>query len=151
MLHSTIKKVTQDIETFSFNTAISSLMILSRELEEKTEIAMSDFMAFLQLLAPFAPHITDELWTTLGGKKSVHVSSWPTFDDAKIVTDTVTIVVQINGKVRDEFEITPETTEEQVKDLALSRDNTKKWLNGATPKKIIYIKNKLVSIVIEQK
>lgn len=151
LLHSTIKKVTQDIETFSFNTAISSLMILSRELEEKTEIAMSDFMAFLQLLAPFAPHIADELWTTLGGKKSVHVSSWPTFDEAKIVTDTVTIVVQINGKVRDEFEITSETTEEQVKDLALSRDNTKKWLNGANPKKIIYIKNKLVSIVIEQK
>ncbi len=149
LLHSTIKKVTEDIETFNFNTAISSLMILSREFEEMHEINKDDFVIFLRLIAPFAPHITDEVWAELGNKKSIHTASWPTFDESKIVTETIKIVIQINGKVRDEFEIATHTTDDEVKKAALDRENTKKWLNGAVPQKIIYVKNKLVSIVSE--
>lgn len=149
LLHSTIKKVTDDIETFNFNTAISSLMILSREFEEMHEINKDDFVIFLRLIAPFAPHITDEVWAELGNKKSIHTASWPTFDESKIVTETIKIVIQINGKVRDEFEIATHTTDDEVKKAALDRENTKKWLNGAVPQKIIYVKNKLVSIVSE--
>lgn len=148
-LHSTIKKVTSDIETFSFNTAISSLMILSREFEDAEQINVNDFKVFLQLVAPFAPHVADELWAMLGNKKTIHESVWPVFDPAKIISDTVKIVVQVNGKVRDEFEISVEVEEAEVKERALSQENVKKWLNQATPKRIIYVKHKLVNIVIE--
>lgn len=149
LLHATIKKVSADIETFSFNTAVSSLMILSREFEDASEVAVNDFKILLQLLAPFAPHVTDELWTSLGNKKTIHESMWPTFDPAKIVSDTVKIVVQVNGKVRDEFEIGVSAEENEVKERALSRENVIKWLNGAVPKRVIYVKGKLVNIVIE--
>ncbi len=148
LLHATIKKVGSDIETFSFNTAISSLMILSRELEEAKEISAADYKTFLQLIAPFAPHVADELWVTQKNKKSIHESEWPVFDPAKIVTDTMKIVIQVNGKVRDEFEITPGAEEDRVKEMALSRDVVKKWLNGAIPARVIYVKGKLVNIVI---
>lgn len=149
VLHTTIKKVTEDIENFNFNTAISALMILSREFENLTAVLKKDFAILLQLVAPFAPHIADELWTTLGNKKSIHLSGWPKVDPAKIVSDTVRIAVQVNGKVREELEIENDWSEEKIKEEALSLENIKKWLNKATVSKVIFVKNRLINIVTE--
>jgi len=147
-IHKTIKKVTEDIENFKFNTAVSALMICLNDFEKSENISIEDIKVFLQLLAPFAPHMTEELWHTLGESKSVHLSTWPKYDESKIIDESFTVVVQINGKVRDEFIVGIDVGEEEVKNMALVREKVKKWLGGAEPKKIIYIKNKLVSIVV---
>lgn len=151
-LHSTIAKVTANIESFSFNTAISALMILSREFENAIQagqkISKNEIEIFLQLVAPFTPHIADELWQEIGNKKSVYLSLWPVFDPAKIVADTVKIAIQVNGKVRDEIEIENGLDEDQVREQVLAREGVKKWLNGGVPKRFVYVKNRLVSIVV---
>ena len=148
LLHATIEKVTKDIETFSFNTVVSSLMILSKEFENQTVISKESWSLFLRLLAPLAPHVTDELWTALGNKKSIHLSEWPKADPMKIIADMVTVVVQVNGKMRGELQVAPDTLEEDVTKQALSLENVKKWLNGAEIKKIIFVKNRLINIVV---
>ena len=92
VLHKTIKKVTDDIANFSFNTAVSSMMICINEIDKAGTISIEDFKKFLQILAPFAPHVADELWASLGEKKSIHISAWPKYDQKKIIDDTATIV-----------------------------------------------------------
>ena len=158
-LNKTIKKVSEDIENMRFNTAVSSLMIFLNEVENllkgqtldpKKGLALSteDYKKFLQILAPLAPHITDELWSLLGEKKSIHVSDWPKFDPQMIIDDEVKIAIQINGKVRGEAMINIEDSEDQIKDKALKNASVIKYLNDKTPKKVIYIKNRLINIVV---
>ena len=110
-------------------------------------VSASDYKKFLQLLAPFAPHVAEELWTVLGEKKSIHVSGWPSFDESKLVSDTVTIVVQVNSKNRAELQIARDMSDDEVKALALASDAVQRALAGATPKKVIYVKGRLVNIV----
>jgi len=148
VLHKTIKKVTEDIEDFALNTAISSMMILVNEMEKATDIGEKDFKMFLQILAPFAPHITEEIWQELGEKKSIHKSSWPKWDKEKIVDETVTIGVQVNGKVRAEILIDKEMPEEKVKELALNDQKVIFWLENKSVKRIIYVKGRIVNIVV---
>jgi leucyl-tRNA synthetase len=145
--HKTIKKVTEDIENFNFNTAISSMMMLSNELEKMEKIPAETFAIVLKLLAPFAPHVTDELWKALGNKKSIHISAWPTYDPAKLSEKTATIAIQINGKVRGEIIVDSNEQDEAVKERAMNLEITKKWLEGRPVKKVIYVKNRLVNIV----
>jgi len=147
LLHKTIKKVSEDIEEMKFNTAISQFMILVNEMEKAENIPQEYFEAFLKLLAPFAPHISEELWEELGYKTSIHNEKWPEYDDSKIKDDTVTIAVQVDGKVRGSFEIDVNLDEEKIKELAVSLDAVKKWTEGRDIKKIIYVKNRLVSVV----
>lgn len=148
-LHKTIKKVGEDIESFNFNTAISQMMILVNEMEKAESVNKSDFKILLRVLAPFAPHITEELWMdVLGNKKSIHVSEWPKYDENKIKEDKTTIVVQVNGKVRAEFESEIEANEDEIKNTALKQENVMKWIGSKEIKKIIYIKNRLVNIVV---
>lgn len=147
LLHKTIKKVTEDIESFNFNTAISSMMMLSNELEKMEMVPREIFTTVLKLLAPFAPHVTDELWKGLGNKKSIHISSWPTYDATKLSEKTVTIAIQINGKVRGEIVVDSNEQDEAVKERATNLEITKKWLEGRPIKKVVYIKNRLVNIV----
>jgi len=149
LLHKTIAKVGADIESFNFNTAISSLMILTREFEENEIINRADFEVLLKLIAPFAPHVADELWHELGNKKSIHISDWPTHDPQKITSESFKIAIQVNGKVRAELEVASSATDEDVKEQALNHEIIKKWLNGATPKKVIYVKGRLVNFVME--
>ncbi len=149
-LHKTILKVTSDIESFSFNTAISSLMILSRELENQTTISKSSFEILLKLLAPFAPHVADELWSTLGNKNSIHLSDWPKYDPSKIVSETVKIVIQVNGKVRGELEVPRDSAEPRVREIAENEESAKKWLNGAKIAKVVFVENRLINFVIVQ-
>jgi leucyl-tRNA synthetase len=149
LLHQTIKKVTADIDTMRFNTAISALMILTNAFADLAKISVWDYKILLQLLAPFAPHMCEELWQALGEKKSIIFTAWPKFDAVKVKDQIKIIVVQVNGKLRDQFEISAdELTEDAVKEKALASSVVQKWLAGQTPKKVIYVKEKLVNIVI---
>ena len=147
LLHKTIKKVSEDIEEMRFNTAISSLMISLNEIE-KEGISVQDFKKFLQLLAPFAPHIADELWSLLGEKKSIHISDWPIFDPKMIIDDEIKIAIQVNGKVRGEMMVNVNDNEEVVKDKAMEYTSVLKYFNGQKPQKVIYVKNRLINIVL---
>lgn len=148
-IHKTIKKVGADIEDFSFNTAISSLMILLNELEKAEKVSQKAYEILLILLAPFAPHITEELWHELGNKNSVHHSEWPAYDEAKCIESEVTIAVQVNGKVRDTIVLPRDTEEVAVKEKALALPGVKKWLENKVVEKIIVIPNRLISIVVK--
>lgn len=148
LLHQTIKKVTEDIEEFKFNTAISSLMILVNALEKEPEIQKSRFEILLVLLSPFAPHITEELWSQMGEKKSIFLAPWPKYDKKKIVAETVNIAVQVNGKVRAVITIASGTSEDEVKSRALADQNVQTHVAGKTVRKVIYIPGKIVSIVL---
>lgn len=148
-LHQTIKKVTEDIEQFKFNTAISALMILANEMERKEKISAIHYSQFLILLSPFAPHVAEELWReTLGHKTSIHLEPWPSHDESKIISEGFVITVQMNGKVRDTFTTETELSEDEIKEKALALEKIKKWIDGQSIKKIIYVKNKIVNIVI---
>lgn len=149
ILHQSIKKVTEDIETLNYNTAISQLMILLREFENKqSRITQNDIKIFLQLLAPFAPFLAEELWEMMGEKGSVHVSVWPSFDESKTKEDTFELVIQINGKMRDKFQAPIDMSKEDMGKEALSRPRIQELLRGEKPKKIIAVPGRLVNIVL---
>lgn len=148
LLHQTIKKVGEDIEEFKFNTAISSLMILVNALEKETEIQKARFETLLILLSPFAPHMTEELWTGMGEKKSIFLAEWPKYDKKKIVAESVNVAVQVNGKVRAVLAIESGMNEDEVKAMALADANVQIYLAGKSVRKIIYVPGKIVSIVV---
>ncbi len=152
-INKTIKKVTEDIEAFKFNTAVSTLMICANQLEKSKSVGIEDFKKFLQILAPFAPHISEELWSNVKGQlsnvPSIHLSSWPQFDPSKIIDTEATIAIQVNGKVRGELAISTDISETEIKEKALAHDKIKPYIDGKEIKKFIYIKNKLVSIVVQ--
>lgn len=148
LAHKTIKKITEDIDELKFNTCISQLMILANALEKQEEISREHFQIFINLLTPFAPHITEEIWMNLGNKKSVHLNQWPIFDPKLIKDKEIELVVQVNGKLRDKIKVSADISEEEARQTALDSDKVTRWFEGKTPKKVIVIKGKLVSIVI---
>jgi leucyl-tRNA synthetase len=145
-LHKTIKKVSEDIASFNFNTAISAMMICINEME-KGQVAKSDFIKFLQVLAPFASFVTEELWSELGEKGSIHTSPWPKYNPKLIVDDEITMGIQINGKVRDEVTIPKDATELEVKTIVLAREKVREWIAGKEIKKFIYVPGRIISVV----
>lgn len=147
-LHQTIHKVSTDIESFSFNTVVSAMMVMANQLEKEKSIAQTIWRDWLKLLAPLAPHLAEELWALAGYKKSIHLSSWPVFDPHKVQTEEVEIVVQINGKVRDRLIVAQDLSEEEIKILVLGRPDVSKWLQGRGIKKIFYVKNRLINLVL---
>lgn len=148
LLHKTIKKVSEDIENMSFNTAVSSMMVLSNEMDKMEYVNEKDFKIFLQLLAPFIPHVTEELWNTLGEKKSIHKSIWPKFNPKLIVEESIKIVIQVNSKVRAEMNITKDMSEDDIKNDALKIEGVQNWLEGKKVLRVIYVKDRLVNIVV---
>ncbi len=148
LLHKTIKKVTDDIEGMKFNTAISTLMIFVNEIGKFESIQKEDYENFLKLLSPFAPHITEEIWSNLGHKNSIHLSVWPEYNEALIKDKEIKIVIQINGKVRAEMMINGDDGEDEVKGQALSNEIISKYLKDFEVKKVIYVKNRLLNIVV---
>jgi leucyl-tRNA synthetase len=148
LLHKTIKKVTGDIECMRFNTAISSLMILVNDMEKATPLARGQYGTLLQLLAPFAPHVTEELWSKLGNKRSIHASPWPEYDPALAADAEATIIVQVNGRVRGSFTSAPDTSKEDMEKKAQDVPGVKKWLEGKKVIKIIVVPGRLVNIVV---
>jgi leucyl-tRNA synthetase len=148
LLHKTIKKVTEDIENLNFNTAISAMMILSNEMEKAAQVDEKSFKNFLKILAPFAPHVADELWNNLGEKKTIHHSVWPDYNPDKIKDDMVNIAIQVNGKVRGEVLVPADAPEKEIREIVLSREVIKKWIEGKAVKKFIYVPGRLANIVL---
>jgi leucyl-tRNA synthetase len=146
LLHQTIKKVTEDIEGLRFNTAISQMMVFTNEMTKAEQRSRSLIEPFVLLLAPFAPHLAEELWEVLGHKPSVSQESWPIFDPALTVSDRLTIPIQVNGKLRAKLDVGADATREQVEGLALAQ--IAEWLQGKEPKKIVYVEKKLMNFVI---
>jgi leucyl-tRNA synthetase len=148
ILHKTIKKVTEDIQGFAFNTAISAMMVWLNDAEKADKIAKADFVKFIQILAPFAPAITEEIWEVLGNKNSIHKSTWPTFSPELVLDTEVNIAIQVNGKLRAEMVLAADATEDEARALALVHPNVVKFLLGQNPKKVIYVKGRLINIVV---
>jgi leucyl-tRNA synthetase len=154
-IHRTIKIVTDDFETFSFNTAIARLMELVNQAYRYRTIGGAHpgvsrelVESLLKMLAPMAPHIAEEQWHRLGYETSIHSERWPAFDAALASEEETTMVVQINGKVRDTIRVPVDITEDEMKDLALSSDKIKGHLDGKAPEKIIVKPPRLISIVL---
>jgi len=148
LLHQTVKKVGEDIEVLGFNTSISSLMMLSNDMDKRKSVLREEYEILLKLLAPFAPHVTEEIWSSLGHKESIHLASWPKFDETKLLADELLLVVQVNGKVRGSFKAPREIGESQAIEIALRLPEISKWLENKPVRKAIYVREKLVSIVI---
>lgn len=146
--HQLIKKVTEDIETMSFNTCISQMMIWSNTIEKEESLSKKDLSLFLQMLAPFAPHIAEELWQEIGRKESVHSTPWPEFDPSMLTTSEVTMAFQVSGKLRGTIEVSRDMTDEEVMDIVKKHEMYQKYIGNQGFKKVIIVKNKIVNIVI---
>ncbi|MFH1427652.1 MAG: leucine--tRNA ligase [Patescibacteria group bacterium] len=157
-LHKTIKKVTEDIDNMKFNTAVSAMMIFVNE-AQKERINKEDFKIFLIILAPFAPHLCEELWSKLDSssaeatadknKESIFLQPWPKYDKKLVKDETIQLVVQVNGKVRDNIEAPAGISETEAKKEALASEKVQKWTENKKVVKIIFIKGRLINIVIK--
>jgi leucyl-tRNA synthetase len=175
LLNKLIKKITEDIGNFKFNTAVSAFMEFLNKSEEQTANISRDFIAkFLILLSPFAPHICEELWSRLqsnrgslrqsressawsgsiksgsklGRKNTISKESWPKYNPKLVKEEIVTLVIQINGKVRDKVEVNSDIIEEEARKLTLDRERVKTWIEGKEVKKVIFVPGKLINIVV---
>ena len=154
ILNKTVKKVTDDIRRQSFNTAIAGLMeyvneLYKLKLDGFSEKGWNDALtALAQMLAPFAPHMADEMWTQLGHEGLIQNASWPTWDESLIVEDVISIAVQVGGKLRGEITVAKDADPEEIKSLALAHENVAKFVGEQKPAKIIYVPGRLVSIVL---
>jgi leucyl-tRNA synthetase len=148
LLHQTIKKVGDDIETFGFNTAISAMMILVNHLIKLTVVPKDAVEKLILILSPFAPHIAEELWQKLGHCKSLAYESWPTYDKELIREKEIELVVQVNGKIKDKIVVPADADEEHIEHKALNSEKVIAAMAGKEPKKVIVIKSRLVNIVI---
>ncbi len=154
LLHQTIKKVGEDIEHLRYNTAISALMILLNEFEktdnlETSNLETSNLETFIKLLAPFAPHIAEEIWrNVLGNKISIHLTQWPTYEEKFIHEEKFTLVIQVNGKLRDSIEVEMGLSEKEASERALAQKRIIDIVGSAKPKRIIFVPNKLINIVL---
>jgi leucyl-tRNA synthetase len=152
--HQTIAAVTKDMESFSFNTAIARLMELTNALMKAKETAVHGTEAWQEaveslvlMLAPCCPHVAEELWAHIGGSYSVHQQSWPVWSEELAAEEVITLVVQVNGKVRDRLEVPVDIGEEEAKELALTSDGVQRHVEGLTVRKVIYVPGRLVNIV----
>jgi leucyl-tRNA synthetase len=147
-LNQTIKKVGDDIESLGFNTAISAMMIFVNHLSKQTVRPKAVVEKLVLILAPFAPHIAEELWEKLGHTDSLTYEPWPEYDKELIKEKEIELAVQVNGKIRDRIVVSADADEEQIKQRALSSEKVTAAIAGKEPKKIIVIKSRLVNIVI---
>lgn len=155
-VHQKLKRITRDFENFEFNTIVSGLMELLNELYKAREagaVGSKEWQEaqeiYIKMMAPVTPHIAEELWTEVLGKKfSIHEQAWPKVDEEAARDDEITIPVQVNGKVRDRVVVSAEAGEEEIKSAALAAEGVIKHLDGQTPKKVIVVKKNLVNIVV---
>jgi leucyl-tRNA synthetase len=146
LVHQTIKKIGDDIQVFKFNTAISQLMICLNGLETSKTVSRATYESFLKLLAPFAPHVSEELWNLLGNKRSIHLGPWPDFDPSKLDSETVTIAVQVSGKTRGTLSVNRGATQDEV--LIAIRKVEKMAQNiPISPSKVIFVPNRVINVI----
>ena len=148
LLHQIIKKVTTDVDELHFNTAIAQMMVFTNEMTKLEKRPRSLLEPFVLLLAPFAPHLAEELWSMLGHTPSIAHQHWPSYDPALVVSDQLTIPIQINGKLRSKIEVPAHWDQEQVVAHARQDPKLTEWLQGKTPRKVIYVEKKLVNFVV---
>lgn len=148
ILHKTIKKVSEDIEKLSFNTCVSTLMICANELTSQKCTSKDVMVPLAIILAPFAPHIAEELWQSLGNQSSINLATWPTYEEKYIVDSTFNCPISINGKVRVSLTLPKGLQSSEVEKIALENPVVVKWLDGKLPKKLIVVQDKIVNIVI---
>ncbi len=154
-LHQALKSITRDFETFEFNTIISTLMELQNEMFKARSAGAAGTPAwkeavdiYVRMLAPVAPHMAEELWARLGRPYSVHTQSWPAVDEAAAAQEEITLVLQVNGKVRDRLTVPADISADGAKAAALASDAVQKFLEGKTPRQVIYVPGKLVNVVV---
>lgn len=147
-IHKLIKKVGNDIENFSYNTSVSAFMIALNELTQQKCTSRSIWESFLIVLAPFAPHITEELWHVLGNKGSIFDAAWPQYNEEYLKESTVKMAVSFNGKARFTIEVPADMSKEDVEKAALADDSAAKWIDGKTVKKVIVVPGKIVNVVV---
>ena len=148
-----IKEISNDIKNNQFNTAISELMKFYNSISSNLNHVSKDLrrealMKFCILLAPFAPHISDEIWHLIGNSKSVHLEQWPVFDEDALKENSYELVIQINGKVRDKINVEINISDDEIKEKTLIRPNVKKWIDNKTIRKIIIVKGRIINIVV---
>ena len=148
ILHKTIKKVTGDTAELQFNTAIAAMMECANAFTKETQIAKDDFATFVSILAPYAPHMAEELWEVLGKEGSATLAEWPAYDESKLVEDTLTVAEQVNGKLRGTITLPADATEAQAFEAAHAEENVQRFIDGKEPKKQIYIPGRIVNIVV---
>ena len=145
--HKTVKKVSQDIEEMKYNTAIAAMMSLLNEIAEVGHITLDELETFIAILNPFAPHITEEIWESIGGKGLLSLHAWPEYDEAKTVDATVEIAVQISGKLKGTVRIAADASKDDAIAAAKADEKIAALLDGKTIVKEIYVPGKIVNIV----
>ena len=149
LMHQTVQKVTSDIESLSFNTAISAMMVFSSHLHSLPgPVPREPLEKLALLLSPFAPHLGEEVWSMRGASQSLAYEAWPLYDEALCVEDTVKMAVTVNGKVRAQIELAKGASEEEARALALSEASLAKWVEGKELKKFIYVPGRIVNLVV---
>ena len=148
VLHRTIREVTNDIAALEFNTAIARMMEFVNYFTKQDERPRAAMESFVLLLSPFAPHIAEELWRVLGRSDTLAYEPWPEFDLQLVAQEVVTIPVQVGGKVRDRIEVPRGTPESRVRELVLERERVRKFMGGRTLKKLVYVQDRLVNLVL---
>ncbi len=147
-VHKLVKKVTDDIENFSFNTSVAAFMIAVNELSQLKSTNREALDIVTRLIAPFAPHIAEEFWHRLGHEGSVVDAAWPEFDPTAVTEDMVKYPVSFNGKMRYMVEAPAGASADEVQSLALANEGAAKWLQGKEPRKVIVVPGKIVNIVL---
>lgn len=147
-LHKLIRKVTQDVEQFSFNTSVAAFMICINELQGLKTASREVLQPLLILLAPFAPHIAEELWHAIGEETTIVATQWPEYDEKLLVEDSFKYPVSFNGKTRFTIELPREASQDEIREAVLSADEAQKWLEGKTPKKVIIVPGRIINIVL---
>lgn len=147
--HQTVKKVTEDYEHLRFNTAISQMMVFINDCYKADIFPMEYAEGFVKLLAPIAPHLSEELWEILGHTETLTYAAWPTFDESKLVDDEVEVVVQVNGKLRSKVKVAKDVSKEQLEEIAKVDEKVKEFTDGKQIVKVIAVPGKLVNIVVK--
>ena len=147
-LHKLIRKVTQDVEQFSFNTSVAAFMICINELQGLKTSSREVLQPLLILLAPFAPHIAEELWHAIGEETTIVAAEWPEYDEKLLVEDSFKYPVSFNGKTRFTIELPREASQDEIREAVLSAGEAQKWLEGKTPKKVIIVPGRIINIVL---
>lgn len=156
LIHKTVKKVSDDVENLRFNTAISAMMILVNEMEREKNIQITDYKLLITILSPFAPHIAEELWSSFARasedkekyEKSIFLQKWPEYDPALVKDEEIELVIQINGKLRDRIKVATDISEKEAKKISLESKKVKNFIAGKEIQKIIFVKGKLINIVV---
>jgi leucyl-tRNA synthetase len=149
IVQKTVKKVSDDIDALKFNTAISQLMVCANALQELESVPRRAYEAFVALLAPFAPHLCEEIWQSLGHEESVFDRAWPAYDGSAVGEALVSLAVQVNGRLRATVDVSPDLPEADVRERALAAENVARYAEGKEIVKVVFVPGRLINVVVK--